>query len=207
MLSAYGRFFIGPARLQSGRYRKQTKQEVTKMAISKDKKHSVVDELSELLGASRLTVAAQYQTLSVRDMQDLRRAARDSGTTIKVTKNRLIKRAVENVDTLKGADTSALTGQLLYAFNSEDEVAPAQALATFAKANPALQFVGAITADGQFIGADDVNALASLPSKDQLRAILAGTIAAPLSGFVNVLAGNVRGVLNVLTARAEALEQ
>jgi large subunit ribosomal protein L10 len=96
---------------------------------------------------------------------------------------------------------------LLYAFNSEDEVAPAQNLQAFAKTNPTLEFVGAITADGQFMSAEDVKALANLPSKEQLRAMLVGTIAAPLSGFVNVLSGNIRGVLNVLNARAEALGQ
>ena len=68
-----------------------------------------------------------------------------------------------------------------------------------------MTFVGAITADNKFSGPDDVKDLANLPSKDQLRAMLVCTIAAPISGFVNVMAGNVRGVLNVLNARAEAL--
>ena len=52
---------------------------------------------------------------------------------------------------------------------------------------------------------DDVKVLAALPSKDQLRAQLVGTLGAPLSGFVNVLSGNIRGVMNVLNARAESL--
>lgn len=176
------------------------------MAITKDKKVAIVDELTQLLQESRLTVAAEYQGITVGEMQELRKAARENGTSIKITKNRLLKLAVSGVDSLKEADTSALTGQLVYAFNGEDEVAPAQVLNSFAKTHPNLKFVGAITADGNFIGADDVKALANLPSKDQLRGMLVGTIAAPLSGFVNVMAGNVRGVLNVLTARAESLE-
>ena len=68
-----------------------------------------------------------------------------------------------------------------------------------------MEFVGAISADGQFVGVDDVKALASLPSKEQLRAQLVGTISAPISGFVKVMSGNVRGVINVLNARAEAI--
>ncbi|HEY1644864.1 MAG TPA: 50S ribosomal protein L10, partial [Candidatus Saccharimonadales bacterium] len=91
------------------------------------------------------------------------------------------------------------------AFNSEDEVAPAQILASFAKTNPGIEFVGAFSSDGQFMVAEDVKILANLPSKDQLRAMLVGTLAAPLSGFANVLSGNVRGVLNVLNARSEQL--
>jgi len=61
------------------------------------------------------------------------------------------------------------------------------------------------SSDGKFLAAEDVKVLAALPSKEQLRGQLVGTIAAPLSGFVNVLAGNVRGVLNVLSARADQL--
>lgn len=176
------------------------------MALTKQKKHEVVDEVSNLLAASKMTVVAKYKGTSVKDMQALRRQASESQTTVKVVKNRLVVKAIEQVEALKSVDTAALSGQLLYAFNSEDEVAPAQALAAFAKTNPSLEFVGAFSAEGAFISAQDVQALASLPSKDQLRAQLAGTIAAPLSGFVNVLAGNVRGVLNVLNARAEAIQ-
>lgn len=176
------------------------------MALTKDKKQSVIDEVNSLLGASKLTVAAAYQGTGVKALQQLRKEAKQSGTTVKVIKNRLVIKSLESNDKLKSADVSALKGQLLYAFNAEDEVAPAQALAAFAKKNPSLQFVGAITEDGQFIGAEDVKALAALPSKEQLRAQLVGIIAAPLSGFINVLNGNVRGVLNVLNARAEAIK-
>lgn len=173
------------------------------MALTKDGKDQVVAQVSELLAHSKLTVVAQYEGTSVKQMQELRRSAKQTGTTVKVVKNRLVRQAVLATDSLKETDTSALTGQLLYAFNAEDEVAPAQALATFAKANPTIQFVGAITAEGQFMAVDDVKSLASLPSKDQLRAQLVGTIGAPLSGFVNVLSGNLRGFLNVLSAKAE----
>lgn len=175
------------------------------MALTKDKKQAVVKDVSELLSSSKLTVVAKYQGTGVKAMQGLRRDARQGGTNVKVIKNRLVIQALKATEGFKDTDTSALEGMLLYAFNSEDEVAPAQSLQAFAKKHPSLQFVGAITADGQFIPSDDVKVLANLPSKDQLRAMLVGTIGAPLSGFANVLAGNVRGVLNVLNARSEAI--
>lgn len=177
------------------------------MALSKDKKQDVIAEVSGLLGSSKLTVVAKYEGTGVKALQGLRRDASGNGTKVKVVKNRLVIQALKATDAFKDTDTVALQGMLLYAFNSEDEVAPAQSLQAFAKQNPTLEFVGALTADGQFMAADDVKALASLPSKEQLRAMLVGTIAAPLSGFANVLSGNVRGVLNVLTARADALGQ
>jgi len=177
------------------------------MALTKTQKQAVVQEVAELLGSSKLTVVAKYEGTGVKALQALRRDARTNGTTVKVVKNRLVIQALKAAETFRDTDTSALQGMLLYAFNSDDEAAPAQNLQAFAKQHPTLQFVGAITSDGQFMAAEDVKALADLPSKEQLRALLVGTIAAPLSGFANVLSGNIRGVLNVLTARAEALGQ
>ena len=175
------------------------------MALSRQKKEETVQDVSELLSRSKLTVFAHYQGTPVQAMQELRAQSKDSGTTVRVIKNRLFKQALGLSDKLKGVDTESLKGQLLYAFNESDEVAPAQNLAAFQKTNPQIEFVGALTADGQLLAADDVKALASLPTKDQLRAQLIATISSPFSGFANVLAGNVRGVFNVLNARADSL--
>ncbi len=175
------------------------------MALTKDKKHEVVDEVAELLKTSKLTVVAQYQGTTVKALQTLRREARAGGTSVKVVKNRLVVKALQQTDNLKDVDASSLNGMLLYAFNADDEVAPAQALATFAKMNPTIAFVGAITAEGSFLSPDDVKALAALPSKDQLRGMLVGTIAAPLTGFVGVMSANLRSILYALNARAEQL--
>ena len=176
------------------------------MAKTREQKEAALADLKDLLETSRLTVAAQYTGLSVADLQDLRRTTRESATKVRVAKNRLFKLALGAHESLKGVDASGFNGQLLYAFNDDDEVAPAQVLANFAKTHPALQFVGAVSADGSYLSADEVKRLADLPGKDQLRAQLVGTIAAPLSGFVNVLAGNLRGLVNVLNARAQEME-
>jgi large subunit ribosomal protein L10 len=176
------------------------------MALTKDQKNTIVSDTAKLLSEAKMTVVASYPGTTVSSIQTLRKQARENGTTIRVIKNRLVIKALSQTENLKDIPTTAITGQLLYAFNNEDEVAPAQVIANFAKTSPTLEFIGAFTAEGQFLGTDDVKALASLPTKDQLRGQLVGTIAAPLSGFVNVLAGNVRGVLNVLTARSKQLE-
>lgn len=175
------------------------------MALTKAKKQDVISEVEQLLANSKLTVVAQYQGTTVKALQQLRKEAKESNTTVKVIKNRLVRKAIANNPTFKDVDTSILTNQLIYSFNNEDEVAPAQVLATFKKTNPTIVFVGAFNADGQFVPAEDVIALANLPSKDQLRAQLVGTIAAPLTGFANVVNANIRSVLNVLQARAESI--
>lgn len=175
------------------------------MPLSKSDKQEVIKEVSDLLAVSKMTVVAKYEGTPVKALQQLRRDAREGGTKVKVVKNRLVIQAIQATDNVKDVDTGALKGMLLYAFNSDDEVAPAQSLQKFAKKNPSLEFVGAISDDGRFLAVEDVKVLADLPGKEQLRGMLAGTIGAPLSGFANVLAGNVRGVLNVLSARAESM--
>jgi large subunit ribosomal protein L10 len=176
------------------------------MALTKDKKNEVVEEVKALLDSSKLTVVANYSGTPVKRIQELRKMSSEKDTVIKVAKNRLVKIALSQSEKYKDTDTSQLTSQLLYAFNPNDEVAPAQVLNKFKKNNPNIEFVGAFTSDGQFIGQDDVKALANLPSKEQLQAQLIGVFKAPLSGFVAVLNGNIQGVLSVLNARAESIK-
>ena len=174
------------------------------MALTKDKKNEVIADVTELLAGSKMTVVAAYQGTTVKALQQLRRDARGNGTKVRVVKNRLVIKALQANDALKGVDTSALNGQLIYAFNGEDEVAPAQVLASFAKLNPSIEFVGAITAQGTFMSVDEVKALATLPSKNQLIAQVIATLAAPLNDVVSGLSGNLHGLLDGIEAKANA---
>lgn len=175
------------------------------MAISRDKKNTLVAELAELFSTAKGSVGAAYTTLSVADLQELRKEARENSVVIKVAKNRLVRVALAESTKFKNADSSLLTGQLVYAFSSEDEVAPAQVLAKFAKTHPALQLVVGFDDTGATLDTATVIALASLPTKDQLRGQLVSVIAAPLTGFLGVANGAQRGFAQVLSQRAEAL--
>ena len=172
------------------------------MALTKDKKAEVVSEVAELLKDSKMTVMAKYQGTSVKSMQQLRRDARDNGTKILVVKNRLLKKAIEADERFKNIDTSSITGQLMYAFNPSDEVAPAQALANFAKSEPQIEFVGAISAEGRLLDASEVKTLASLPSKDQLIAETVAMLLSPVSDVVSGLSGDLHGLLDGVAAKA-----
>lgn len=175
------------------------------MAISRDKKNTLVAELAELFASAKGSVGAAYTNLTVADMQELRAAARDNNVVIKVAKNRLIRVALGQNEKFKAADTSLLTGQLVYAFSSEDEVAPAQVLAKFAKAHPDLKLVAGFDGTGASLDTATVTALAALPTKDQLRGQVVSVIAAPLTGFLRVANGTQRGFAQVLSQRAESL--
>jgi len=172
------------------------------MAISRDKKKSLVAELNDLLSTAKTTVFAQYQGLSVAEVQVLRAQAREAGVTIKVVKNRLVRVAFSNIDTYKDTDTSSFTGQLLYAVSDTDEVAPAKVLDAFAKTNPALVIAGAISGEGALLTAADVKALASLPSKDQLIGQVIAQLLSPVHDITNALSGNLHALLDGVSAKA-----
>ena len=175
------------------------------MALSKDQKNDVVAKVDGLLAESKMTVVARYSGLSVKNMQELRAKGKEAGVSVIVAKNRLVKVALGNNDALKDLDTSMFQGQVGYIFGLEDEVAATQIAANFAKEHESLEIIGGFNAQGELFTADQINQLSKLPSKDAMRAQLVGTIAAPLSGFVTVMSGNLRGFVNVLNARREAI--
>lgn len=174
------------------------------MAITRDKKNTLVAELTETLQSAKTTVYATYQGMSVADVQDLRKAARASGVVIKVVKNRLVKVALSSSDTYKNVDTSTLNGQLLYAVSDSDEVAPAKVLDTYAKDNPSLVIAGGFSGEGANMSVEDVKALAGLPSKDQLIGEVIAQLLSPVSDVTNALSGNLHGLLDGIEAKATA---
>lgn len=174
------------------------------MALTKQQKDDVVSEVEDLFSSAKMTVVAKYQGTTVKALQQLRRDARGNGTRVKVVKNRLVIKAMGGHGKLKDADTSGLNGMLLYAFNSEDEVAPAQALKSFAKENPTLEFVGAYSADGSFMDAAQVKMLADLPGKDQLIAEAVAMLLSPVNDVTNALSGNLHALLDGVGDKAVA---
>ena len=174
------------------------------MAITRDKKHALVAKMVASLTDSELTVFAHYKDLTVADLQELRAMAREAGVSIVVIKNRLVRVALGQVETYKDTDTSALEGQLLYAISTDDEVAPAQILDKFAKTHPALQFAGGFSNEGLALTADDVKALAGLPSKNQLIAEVVAQLLSPVHDITNALSGNLHALLDGVEAKATA---
>lgn len=174
------------------------------MAISKDKKQSLVSEMSELFASAKGTAVAKYDGTSVAELQQLRKAARENGVTIKVVKNRLVRVAMGEQATYKETDTSALVGQLLYAFSDSDEVMPAKVLDEFAKTHPTLELVAGFSGEGLAQSAADVKALAGLPSKNQLIAEVVAQLLSPVHDVTNALCGNLHALLDGVSEKATA---
>ena len=172
------------------------------MAISKDKKNTLVADLTELLTGAKATVYAKYQGLTVAELQELRTAAREAGVKIKVVKNRLVRVAMGQIAVYKDTDTTGLTGQLLYAVSDDDEVAPAKVLAEFAKKHKALALAGGFSDLGVALSEDEVKSLASMPTKNELIAQVVAQLLSPATDSVSALAGGLSGIVSGLEAHA-----
>ncbi len=172
------------------------------MPLTKEKKEQVVSSIGELLSSSKMTVIVKYQGTPVKSLQSLRREARENGTVIKVVKNRLVIKALSQLDRFKSVDVGPLEGMLAYAFNDSDEVAAAASLANFAKTNPTLEFVGAITAEGNWLGANQVSDLAKLPSKPELIALVVALLGTPIRSVISATRSGLPAIISALEASA-----
>ncbi len=134
-----------------------------------DQKQQIINEISENVKNSQAAVWVDYRGLTVEEVTDLRRKLREVGSDLKVYKNTLTKRAL---DTLNISLDDYLNGPNAIAFG-DDSVAPIKVLANFAKEHEALELrVGII--DGQISNIDELNKLATIPSREGLLTMLAG---------------------------------
>ena len=173
------------------------------MAITRERKEQTVAQLSEDLSRLKLAVMTDYRGLSVTEIEELRGILRGAGINYHVTKNTLLRIAAKSTPALADVDPKTFSGPMALAMGFDDEVEPARLIFQYARTHDALEIVGAVTGDGSVLTPAQVKALATMPSREVLIAQVVGTIAAPLTGFVGVMAGNVRSILNVLNAIQE----
>jgi large subunit ribosomal protein L10 len=162
------------------------------------KKEEEVNHLVEQFKKSKSVVFTAFEGLTVAESEQLRRKLEAEKVTLQVSKKTLLKKALDQAEVGKDLNFEGLKGNVATAFGN-DEVAPAKILAEFAKNHDKLKLNFGLL-EGNFIGLDKVKELATLPSRIELIAKAVGSIKAPLSGMVNVLAGNLRGLVNVLNS-------
>lgn len=168
--------------------------------ITLKQKREVVDNISSKMKAAKAMVFADYRGLTVEQDTELRSALRKAGVEYKVVKNTLTRFAAKE-NGLEGLDTY-LNGPTAMASSDNDPVAPAKVLSEYAKKYDKLELkVGVV--EGRIIDINEIKALAELPPREVLIARVLGGFNAPISGFVNVLNGNIRGLVVALNAIAE----
>ena len=169
-----------------------------------EQKKEVVSELSSKVKAAKSMVFADYRGLTVEQDTELRNALRKAGVDYKVVKNTLTRFALKE-NGIEGLDTY-LNGPTAMAVSDTDPVAPAKVLSEYAKKFEKLELKAGVV-EGKVIDLNGIKALAELPSKEVLVAKMLGSFKSPLYGLVNVLNGNIRGLVVALNAIAEQKAQ
>ena len=156
-----------------------------------------VNELTQKMAGSKAIFLADFTGLDVASVTNLRTQLRNASIEYEVVKNRLAKRAAKEAG-IAGLD-KFFAGPTAIAFAKNDPVEPAKILQKFVDTGGKITIKSGLV-DGQVISADQVKALASLPSRDQLLAQVVRAVQGPLSGFAGVLNGLLRNLVGVLAA-------
>ena len=171
--------------------------------MNRQEKAELIETLHTTLNASSTVVVAHQVGMTVAESSDLRGKMREAGAGFKVTKNRIAKLA------LKGTRYEELEGMFTGPTaigTSEDPVAAAKALVDFAKGNDKLTIIGG-SMDGKILDKAGVEALAKMPSLDELRGTLVGLIQAPAAKIARVTQAPAGKVARVIQARSDQLQQ
>ncbi|HPI67511.1 MAG TPA: 50S ribosomal protein L10 [bacterium] len=167
------------------------------MPKTKAQKQKVLDTVNQKIGQSKSIIFSTFEKLPVNDDFALRQELKKEGANHEVVKKTLLNKilADKNITDLKIED---LRGNITVT-TSPDEIVGAKILAKFIKNKENFKIIGGML-ENKWLNAENIIALSRLPSKDELIAKTIGTIKAPLGGLVNVLAGNLRNLVNVLNA-------
>ncbi len=163
--------------------------------MARPEKEAVVKELTDKFNSSKSLVITDYLGLNVAEMTELRKQLREAGVDFKVVKNTLATIAANDVE--MNNMTEFFSGPTAIAFGEEDAVSPARILVEFAKDHEVIEIKAGIL-NGELISKEKVESLAEIPSREVLLAQAFAGMKAPLTGLVNVLQGNIRGLVQVL---------
>jgi large subunit ribosomal protein L10 len=155
------------------------------MVLKLEDKKTIVSEVAGVAQQAVSLVAAEYSGLTVHQLTDLRKTARNAGVYMRVVRNTLARRALEG--TQFACMQPELVGPLLLAFSKEDPGAAARLIREFVKTNEKLK-VKALAIDSKLLPASGLNSLANLPTRDQAIAQLMSVMNAPITKFVRTLA-------------------
>jgi len=165
--------------------------------LTRKKKEEIVKRLTEELKQSKVVVFTDYRGIKANDLNKLKKELKKDGSNLQVIKKNLIELSLQNAKL--NVSVKEMDGQMAIVVSTDDEVAPAKILTKFAKENENLKILGGILGEKE-LSEKDVKSLAKLLSKEELRAKIVGSLKSPISGFVNTLSGNLRGLVNVLNA-------
>ena len=170
------------------------------MAISREKKEEMVADYVDKMSRSQVMILADYRGLSVTNMTDLRQRLREQNGGFHVIKNSLFALALQQSGVEVPPDR--LDGPLAVGYSFGESSPVAKTLLDYARETQILEVRGAILS-GQFVGAEQVRAIADLPPREIVLAQLLGTVQGPMSSLVSTITAPLREIAQVLRARSE----
>lgn len=173
------------------------------MSTKIESKKQIVQEIKEKIEKAQAVILVDYRGLNVEEVTELRKKYREAGVEYKVYKNTMMRFAFKDAGLEEF--NNYLTGPNAVAFSYDDPVSAAKVSSEFSKGNDKLEIKAGIV-DGKIIGFNEIKALADLPSREVLIAQVLGGLNAPITGFVNVLQGNIRNLVYALNAIKEKQE-
>lgn len=166
------------------------------MRLNKENKIELVGEMTEALAKSKTVVLVNYQGLTVKEIHDLKKVLFAQGIKLQIVKNSLLKISLKNAEIEIADGTLVKPTAAIWSF--EDEIVPAKLAVEFQKTVQKLQLIGGIV-NQKFVDASTIKQLASLPGRQELLTKLVWTLNAPMTGLVNVLQGNLRSLVYILS--------
>ncbi|MBZ9572180.1 50S ribosomal protein L10 [Patescibacteria group bacterium] len=169
------------------------------MPLTRQKKQKILEDLKEKIGKQKAIVFVGFSGLKVRNLFDLRERLKKADSGLIVARKTLLRLAFKNYDLDISQGIEKFREQLAVVFGFKDEILPAKIAYQFSLENKNLKILGGYF-EGKFREAEETISLAKLPSREELLAKLLNSIASPISSFINVLEGNLRNLVFVLSA-------
>lgn len=170
------------------------------MGLNFEAKQAVVAEVAEVAVKSLSVIVAEYSGLTVADMTELRKSARDEGVYLRVVRNTLARRALEGTNF--ACINEDLTGQTVLAFSGRDVGSAAKVIRDFIKQNGKLA-VRSVALENKLLQPSDIHVLADLPNKEEALAMLMGTMIAPVSKLLGTFSGVTQKIVGTVRAIAD----
>ncbi len=175
--------------------------------MNREEKGEFIEELTDKFRANPFFYIAEASGMSVAEVNQLRRMCFERGIEYKVVKNKLIRKALEPLEAdYTPFNESVLKGQSALMFHPENQKAPAQLIKEFRKINDKLQLKGASIDYSVFVGADQLDTLLTLKSKQELVGEIIGLLQSPAKNVISALQGGgnkLAGILKTLSEREE----
>ena len=167
------------------------------MALNKEQKENIVEKLKQSIAKQKAMVFVAIEGLKTTELFDLRKELKQDDCLLTVVKKTLLGMAFKQSKI--ELDVKELKGELALVFGFGDEIRPAKIAYQFSKKNKSLKILGGFF-ENEVKTAEEIIILARIPSREELLAKIVSSISSPISGFINVLQGNIKGLVYVLSA-------